>query len=64
MQTKEYQIIGKSETRKLTQFLCKEGQLLLPMLELISQAEMAVDEVIDGDRAGATDNTPSETRKE
>jgi putative transposase len=47
MQTKDYQIIGKTETRKLTQFLCKEGQLLLPMLELISQAEMAVDEVID-----------------
>jgi hypothetical protein len=27
--------------------LSKEGQLLLPMLELIEQAEMAVDELID-----------------
>ena len=47
MQTRDYQIIGKTETRKLTQFLCKEGQLLLPIVDLISQAEMAVDEVID-----------------
>jgi len=39
MQTKDYQIISKTETKKLTQFLCKEGQFLLPMVDLISQEE-------------------------
>jgi len=47
MQTKDYQIINKTETRKLSQFLCKDGQFLLPIVDLISQAEMAVDELID-----------------
>lgn len=47
MQTKHYQIISKTETRKLSQFLCKDGQFLLPIVDLISQAEMAVDELID-----------------
>lgn len=47
MQTKDYQIISKTETRKLSQFLCREGQFLLPMVDLISQAEMAVDELVD-----------------
>jgi len=31
----------------LSEFLAREGQFLLPMLDLITQAEMAVDEVID-----------------
>ena len=31
----------------MAEFLSKGGQLLLPMLELITQAEMAVDELID-----------------
>jgi len=43
----EYQIIDKKDSKKLAQLLSKEGQLLLPMLELITQAEMAVDELID-----------------
>jgi hypothetical protein len=47
MQTKCHRIIGRTATRKLTRLLCKEGQLLLPMLESISQPKMAVDEVID-----------------
>ena len=34
MQKTEYQIISQNESKKLTQFLCKEGQLLLPMVEL------------------------------
>ena len=33
--------------RQMAEFLAKEGQLLLPMVDLISQAECAVDEVID-----------------
>jgi transposase-like protein len=31
----------------LSEFLAREGQFLLPMLDLITQAEMAVDELID-----------------
>jgi len=44
---KDYQIISKKNSRELAKFLSREGQLLLPMLELIEQAEAAVDEVID-----------------
>ena len=55
---KEYQIAGKDDSRKadsaesaatagLAEYLSREGQLLLPMLELIEKAEMAVDELID-----------------
>jgi len=44
---KDYQIISKKNSGELAKFLSKEGQLLLPMLELIEQAEVAVDEVID-----------------
>lgn len=47
MQKTEYQIISQNDSKKLTQFLCKEGQLLLPMVELITQAEMAIDELIE-----------------
>lgn len=47
MQKTDYQIIDKNDNKKLAQFLCQEGQLLLPMVELITQAEMAVDELID-----------------
>ena len=42
-----YQIADQTDSRKLTEFLCKEGQFLLPMVELISGAEMAVDELIE-----------------
>jgi len=45
--SKEYQIISKNESRQLSEFLVKEGQFLLPMLELITGAEIAVDELID-----------------
>ena len=44
---RDYQIINKKNSKELAKFLSKEGQLLLPMLELIEQAEAAVDEVID-----------------
>jgi len=42
-----YQITDKTDSRKLTEFLCQEGQFLLPMVELITGAEMAVDELIE-----------------
>ena len=45
--TREYQVTDRGDSRKLAEFLSKEGQLLLPMLDLITEAEMAVDELID-----------------
>jgi putative transposase len=42
-----YQIANKTDSRKLTEFLCREGQFLLPLVELITGAEMAIDELID-----------------
>jgi len=47
MRTTDYQTISKTDSRKLTDFLSQEGQLLLPMVDLITQARMAVDELID-----------------
>jgi hypothetical protein len=38
---------GKVGERKLAEFLVQNGQALLPMLELIEQSRMAVDELID-----------------
>ena len=38
---------GKVGERKLTEFLVHNGQALLPMLELIEQSHMAIDEMID-----------------
>ena len=43
----EYQITDRRDSRALARFLSGEGQALLPMLKLIEQAEMAVDELID-----------------
>jgi len=47
MRTKDYQIISKTDSRKLTDFLSQQGQLLLPMVGLITQARAAVDDLID-----------------
>ena len=47
MQRKLYQIASKTGSRKITEFLSKDGQLLLPFLELICNTEQAVDELID-----------------
>jgi putative transposase len=38
---------SKASSRELARFLAKEGQLLLPMVELIEQAECAVDDLVD-----------------
>ncbi len=38
---------GKVGERKLTEFLVRNGQVLLPMLDLIEQSRMAIDELID-----------------
>jgi putative transposase len=45
-----YKIVSKRSSvghRQMAEFLAKEGQLLLPMIDLIEQAECAIDEVID-----------------
>jgi len=47
MQKKLYQIADKADSRKIAEFLSKDGQLLLPFLELICNTEQAVDELID-----------------
>ncbi len=47
MQKKLYRIADKVDSRKIAEFLAKDGQLLLPFLELICNTEQAVDELID-----------------
>lgn len=41
-----YQIADRKDSRILAEFLHREGQFLLPMVQLIEQAQLAVDEVI------------------
>lgn len=46
----DYQVVDSSsklDSRELAEFLSKDGQLLLPMLDLITQGQRAIDEVID-----------------
>jgi transposase-like protein len=47
MRKRLYQIASKTDSRKIAEFLSKDGQLLLPFLELICNGERAVDELID-----------------
>lgn len=47
MQKRAYQIADKTDSRKIAEFLSKDGQLLLPFLELICNTEQAVDDLID-----------------
>ena len=45
-----YQVVTKASTlssRELAEFLSKDGQLLLPLVELLERGEKAIDEVID-----------------
>jgi hypothetical protein len=39
--------MGKGNARRLAEFLSKNGQFLLPMLDLIEQCRLACDELID-----------------
>ena len=47
MRKKAYQISWQSDRRKIAEYLSRDGQLLLPLLELICNTENAIDEVID-----------------
>ena len=44
---KPYHIVSKDNTQELVKFLVKNGQAMLPMVELIEQSKMEVDELID-----------------
>ena len=41
-----YEVAGRTDKRAMREFLKREGQLLLPMVELVERAELAIDEVI------------------
>ena len=47
MQKELYKIANKTDSKKIAEFLSKDGQLLLPFLEMISNTEQAIDELID-----------------
>lgn len=44
---KEYQISGKKDSLELAKFLAANGQAILPMVDLIEQSRMAVDELLE-----------------
>jgi hypothetical protein len=44
---KRYRIQGKEISEELGTYLARNGQVLLPMVELIEQSPMGVDELID-----------------
>ena len=41
-----YEVAGHADKRAIREFLKEEGQLLLPMVDLVERAELAIDEVI------------------
>jgi len=47
MRNKDYYIVKKTDSKNLAEFLCKDGQLLLPPAKPITDTEMALDEPID-----------------
>ena len=44
---RNYHTLGKDHTEELSEYLSRDGQLLLPLVELLETAEIAVDELID-----------------
>ena len=44
---KAYRIMNREDSRSLAEYLTENGQLLLPMVELIEGSRMAIDELID-----------------
>ena len=50
MKKQPYRIVGEEATassRELADWLAKDGQLLIPLVELLEKGERAIDEVID-----------------
>ncbi len=44
---KPYHIVGKGNSKELGAYLAKQGQALLPMVELMEQSQLAIDDLID-----------------
>ena len=44
---KAYRIVNRDDSQLLTEYLTENGQILLPMVELIEGSRMAIDELID-----------------
>ena len=44
--SKTYQVASKKDSRQLRQFLAQHGQALQPMVELIEQGQLAVEELV------------------
>ena len=44
---KKCQIVEKRDSKKLAEYLSKNHQLLMPMVELIEASHVAVDELVD-----------------
>ena len=42
-----YEVADRTDRRGITEFLKREGQFLLPMVELVDRAELAIDSVIE-----------------
>jgi transposase-like protein len=42
-----YEVTNGTDSRAIAEFLKSEGQFLLPMVDLVDRAELAIDEVID-----------------
>ena len=42
-----YQIVDRKDSQGFARYLAKNGQLLLPLVELLETSRMAVDERID-----------------
>ena len=47
MRQKAYQVSGQKDRRNIAEYLSKDGQLLLALLELVCNTENAIDEVIN-----------------
>ena len=44
---KPYHIVPRNDTQNWARYLAKNGQALLPLVELIEQSRLAIDELID-----------------
>jgi len=44
---KGYQITGKNGSRELAKFLAENGQVMVPMVELIEECKIAVDDLVE-----------------
>ena len=44
---RNYHTLGKDHTEELSEYLSRDGQLLLPLVELLETAQIVVDQFID-----------------